>query len=116
MWSPTHAACCDQGLSGLARHVIVSPVRGFSITTSRAQPASKQPPAIITAAYRKLPSSPLVRTCEGGLPGPRHGDGATATDGRLHCPPPSAWNNATVSDRRAACAWTRVTNACQYAC
>jgi len=41
MWSPMHACCCDQGFSGRAGQIVVSSVRGFSITTSRAQPARR---------------------------------------------------------------------------
>jgi hypothetical protein len=38
------ASCCDQGFSPLRLwwHVAVSPVRGFSMTTVLAQPASRQ--------------------------------------------------------------------------
>jgi hypothetical protein len=33
-------SCCDQGFNGLALQVVVSPVRGSTIATSRAQPAA----------------------------------------------------------------------------
>src|SRR5262252_307192 len=46
MWSPTQASCCDQGFRVLARHIVVSPVRGFSITASRAQAVKTQAAAI----------------------------------------------------------------------
>src|SRR5215470_1093462 len=46
MYSPTQASCCDQGFSGLAGHVALSPFRGFSIITSLAQPASRLATAI----------------------------------------------------------------------
>ena len=53
------ACCCDQGFSGLAGHSAVSPVLGFSITTSRAQLSIESP-----AAKRRRPPSietPLPR-------------------------------------------------------
>ena len=45
---PMQVSCCDQGFRGLARHVVVSPVRGSSITTSRAQLVSRHAAIIST--------------------------------------------------------------------
>ena len=39
--------------------------------------------------------------------------GLTGSVRRFHQPPPSAWNSATVSARRAACAWTRASEVCR---
>jgi hypothetical protein len=38
-----------------------------------------------------------------------------ATGMRFHQPPPRAWNRATLSPNRVACACTRVSRACWYA-
>ena len=55
MWSAMQASCCDQGFRprALARHVAVSPVRGFCIITSVAQPANKHAAATSNGRYRK---------------------------------------------------------------
>jgi hypothetical protein len=63
MWSAMQASCCDHGFRPrrLARHVTVSPVRGFCIATSVAQPVNT-PAAMISVRYRKgLASSVRVR-------------------------------------------------------
>jgi len=38
---------------------------------------------------------------------------AASGAGRLHQPPPKVWNSATESDKRAACACTRVSKVCR---
>src|SRR5262249_54319984 len=60
MWSPTQASCCDHGFHTPAWHVVVSPARGFSITTSRAQPITTQT-AIVTMKYREAIALLLLR-------------------------------------------------------
>jgi hypothetical protein len=54
MWSAMQASCCDHGFRPrrLARHVTVSPVRGFCTATSVAQPVSRHA-AMISIGYRK---------------------------------------------------------------
>jgi hypothetical protein len=37
----------------------------------------------------------------------------SATSWRFHQPPPTAWNNATVSEYRAARAWIKASSACR---
>jgi hypothetical protein len=53
------ASCCDHGLRPriLARHVVMSPVRGFCISTSVAQPANKHATAISNVRYRSVIAS-----------------------------------------------------------
>lgn len=54
MWSAMQASCCDHGLRPrtLARHVVMSPVRGFCIVTSVAQPANRHAVTRINSRYR----------------------------------------------------------------
>src|SRR5262252_1601319 len=101
------ACCCDQGFSGLAGHTAVSPVLGFSITKSRAQPNSKtlrlrrrRPPNAIPL----LPGRPrVVRICIAAyslLPEIGVAVAAASLSGRFHQPPPRLWNRITVSEKR----------------
>src|SRR5215472_325770 len=100
--------CCDQGFSGLARHRALSPVLGFSITTSRAQPSTespamkrRRPPSIETPLPARALAGPVdtsaySRPSEGEL-----GEAAAWRGGRFHHPPPRLWNRNTVSEKRA---------------
>jgi hypothetical protein len=54
MWSAMQASCCDHGFNPhrVARHVVVSPVRGLCIATSVAQPGNRQA-TTISVRYRR---------------------------------------------------------------
>jgi hypothetical protein len=75
-WSAIQASCCDHGFrpSRLVRHVAVSPVRGFCIATSVAQPVNTHAVTISIRYCNGLASPPnrlLMRlTAHGFRPPP----------------------------------------------